>query len=125
MSRMMKEGKSMATKPGSPNHENTEEDSLTAPPAPQPIEDLILKDKEIKRLMRSFSKEDIRKVRKRMGKMANQHVLRFTGIMATFLNDNSTLLQNVFDATKTPKRPDGQKSVKINTENFKISITKK
>lgn len=121
----MKEGKSMATKPGSPNHENTEEDSLTAPPAPQPIEDLILRDKEIKRLMRSFSKEDIRKARKRMGKMANQHVVKFTEVMTTFLNNNATLLQNVFDATRTPKRLDGQKSVKINTESFKISITKK
>ena len=115
----------MATKPGSPNHKNTEEDPLTAPPAPQAVEDLIMREKEIKRLMRSFSKDDIKKARKRMGKMANQHVVKFTEVMTKFLNDNATLLQNVFDATKTPKRPDGQKSVKINTESFKISITKK
>lgn len=115
----------MVTKSESSNQGNREEDFSTAPPAPQPIEDLILREKEIKRQMRGFSKEDIRKVRKRMGKMANQHVVKFTEVMAAFLEDNSALLQNVFDATKTPKRPNGQKSIKINTDRFKISITRK
>ena len=115
----------MTTKPPEPNHGSPKEGSSNELPAPQAVEDLIMREKEIKRLMRSFSKETISEARKRMGKTANQHVIKFTGIMATLLNDNATLLQNVFDATKTPKRPDGQKSVKINTDRFKISITKK
>jgi len=115
----------MTTKPAEPNHGTPTEDSSAELPAPQAIEDLIMREKEIKRQMRSFGKEAISQARKRMGKTANQHVVKFTGIMATFLNDNATLLQNVFDATKTPKRPDGQKTVKINTDRFKVSITKK
>lgn len=115
----------MVTNPAKPNHGNTVEDSSTAPPAPQTVEELIMREKEIKRLMRSFNKETISKARKKIGKTVNQHVVKFTEVMATFLEDNSTLLQNVFDATKTPKRPDGQKSVKINTDRFKVSITKK
>jgi hypothetical protein len=115
----------MTTNSKEQNHGNTAEDSSATLPAPQALEDIIMREKEIKRQMRLFSKEDIKNARKRMGKMVNQHVVKFTEIMATSLKDNATLLQNVFDETKTPKRPDGQKSIKIYTDRFNVSITKK
>ena len=115
----------MTKKLAEPSPEAPGEDSSTELPAPEAIEDLIMREKEIKRLMRSFSKETISQTRKRMGKTANQHVVKFAGTMATFLSDNAALLQDVFEATKTPKRPNGQKTVKINTDRFKVSITKR
>jgi hypothetical protein len=86
------------------------------------IEALILQEKEIKRLIRGFKKDDIIRARRKLGKTTSPDVISLKEKFNDFFKSNSSIIQKVFDGTKTKKRPNGQKSLKIDTESFKIFL---
>jgi len=88
------------------------------------IETLILQEKEIKRMIRGFKKDEIIKARRKLGKVTSPEVVSLKDKFNDFFKTNSGVIQKVFDLTKTKKRIDGQKTLKIDAESFKVFLKK-
>lgn len=87
------------------------------------IEEVLDMMDEAKRQLKRFKKTDILSARrKRRG--LSQDIINLRQTIDEFINTNSELLQKAYDSTKSAKRPDGQKSLKVNIDKFKVIITK-
>jgi len=87
------------------------------------IEEVLNMMDEAKRQLKRFKKAEILSARrKRRG--LSQDIMNFKQAIGEFFDNNADLLGKAYDSTKSKKRPDGQKSLKINLQNFKVIITK-
>jgi hypothetical protein len=87
------------------------------------IEEVLNMMDEAKRQLKRFKKTEILSARrKRRG--LSQDIMNFKQTIGEFFDNNSDLLGKAYDSTKSTKRPGGQKSLKINLENFRVIITR-
>ena len=73
--------------------------------------------------LKRFKKNEILSARrKRRG--LSQEMIKFKDKLAEFVKDNTSMLNEAYQSTKTAKRSGGQKSLKFNLDSFRVIVTK-